>query len=217
MTSPTRTGGFDLDESSESAIEWVRQHARQVGIGAIVVAALAGVFWVVRTQNAGNEATASRQLVAAQRSVGAGNLPLAAADLRKLVDRYGSTRSGAEAQVLLAQVELQQGRTAEAMKVLDEIGSGGPHAASVHALRAAALEQTGKPAEAAEEYLKASRANALQGEAESLKADAARAYLVAGKKAEALKIWQEMASNPASVLYNEALLRVGELTAEPIR
>lgn len=217
MTSPTRTGGFDLDESSESAIEWVRQHARQVGIGAIVVAALAGVFWVVRTQNAGNEATASRQLVAAQRSVGAGNLPLAAADLRKLVDRYGSTRSGAEAQVLLAQVELQQGRTAEAMKVLDEIGSGGPHAASVHALRAAALEQTGKPAEAAEEYLKASRANELQGEAESLKADAARAYLVAGKKAEALKIWQEMASNPASVLYNEALLRVGELTAEPIR
>jgi predicted negative regulator of RcsB-dependent stress response len=214
MTSPTQTTGLDLDESSETAIEWIKQHGRQVGIGVIVAAALAGVFWVVRKQNEGNEATASRQLVAAQRSVGAGNLPLAAADLRKLVDRYGSTRSGAEAQVLLAQVELQQGKTTEAMKVLDEIGTSGPTAASVHALRAAALEQTGKPAEAAAEYLKAAAANQLQGEAESLKADAARAYLAAGKKDEALKIWKDMASNPSSVLYNEALLRVGELTAE---
>ena len=81
-------------------------------------------------------------------------------------------------------------------------------------MRAAAFEQTGKPAEAAAEYLKAAAANQLQGEAESLRADAARAWLAAGKKDEALKIWKEMASNPASVLYNEALLRVGELTAE---
>ncbi|MBC7894619.1 MAG: tetratricopeptide repeat protein [Cytophagaceae bacterium] len=217
MTSPTQTTGLDIDETSESAVEWLKQHGRQVGIGVIVVVALAGVFWVVRAQNAGNEATASRQLVAAQRSVGAGNLPLAAADLHKLVDRYGSTRSGTEAKVLLAQVELQQGKTTEAMKVLDEIGSGGPTAASVHALRAAALEQTGKPAEAAAEYLKAAAANQLQGEAESLRADAARAWVAAGKKDEALKIWRDMAGNPSSVLYNEALLRVGELTAEVVR
>ncbi|MCC6319549.1 MAG: tetratricopeptide repeat protein [Gemmatimonadaceae bacterium] len=214
MTSPTQTGGLDLDDAGATALEWAKTHSRQLGIGVIVVAALAGVLWVVRSQQEGNELTASRQLVAAQRSVGAGNLPLAAADLRKLVDRYGSTRAGREAQVLLAQVELQQGKTADALKVLDEMGSGGAQAGSMHALRAAALEQTGKPAEAAAEYLKASAATSLSGEAESLRADAARAYLAAGKKDEALRIWKDMAANPASVLYSEALLRVGELSAQ---
>jgi tetratricopeptide (TPR) repeat protein len=214
MTSSTRATGLDLDESTESALEWIRSHSRLVGIGAIVVAALAGVLWIVRSQNEANELAASRQLVAAQRSVGAGNLPLAATDLRKLTERYGGTRAGAEARVLLAQVLLQQGKPDEAIKLLADAGTSGPTAASVHALRGAALEQTGKPANAAAEYLRAAAVSPLKGEAESLKADAARAHLAAGQKAEALRIWQEMAANPASPLYNEALLRVGELTAE---
>jgi len=181
------------------------------------VVAVAGVLWIVRSQNESNELAASRQLVSAQRSVGAGNLPLASADLKKLADRYGSTRAGAEAKVLLAQVLLQQGKAPDALKLLDEIGTGGAHASSVHALRGAALEQSGKPAEAAEAYLKAAAANTLKGEAASLRADAARAFLAAGRKADALKIWQEMASDPSSVLYNEAVLRVGELTAEVLK
>lgn len=207
---------LDLDESAESAIDWIKSHGRQLGIGGIIVAALVGILWVVRNQNETNEAAASRQLSSAQRSVGAGNLPLAAADLRKVSDRYGSTRAGAEAKLLLAQVFLQQGKTADAIQLLDGIG-GGTVESSVHALRGAALEQANKPAEAAEEYLKASRANVLAGEAESLKSDAARALLAAGRKVEALKIWQEIAANPSSVLYNEALLRVGELTAEAVK
>lgn len=214
MTSSTQVPELEIDDSAESAIDWVKAHARQVGVGAIALAALAGVLWIVRNQNEGNETAASRQLVSAQRSVGAGNLPLASADLRKLADRYGSTRAGTEAKVLLAQVLLQQNKAPDALKLLDEIGTGGTTAASVHGLKAAALEQTGKPAEAAEEYLKAAAANPLKGEAESLKADAARAYVAAGRKADALKIWQEMAANPASVLYNEAMLRVGELMAQ---
>ena len=217
MTSPSRTSGLDLDESTESILDWVRGHSRIVGIAAVVVAAAAGVWWIVRSQNEANEVAASRQLVAAQRSVGAGNLPLAAADLRKLTERYGSTRAGAEARVLLAQVLLQQGKPDEAIKLLAGGGPDGPMASSVHALRAAALEQTGKPAEAAAEYLLAAGSSPLKGEAESLKADAARAWLAAGRKADALRIWQDIAANPASVLYNEALLRVGELTAEAQR
>jgi predicted negative regulator of RcsB-dependent stress response len=214
MTSPTRTSGLDLDDSTESLIDWVRAHGKQLGFGALGVAAVAAVLWVVRAQNAKNEATASQQLTSAQRSVGSGNLPLAAADLKKLGDRYGSTRAGRDAKVLLAQVLLQQGKAKEAIDLLGEIGTSGVTASSVHALRAGALEQTGKPAEAAAAYLEAARTTVIKSEGESFKADAARAYLAAGNRAEALKIWKEIASNPSSVLFNEAQLRIGELSVE---
>ena len=68
-------------------------------------------------------------------------------------------------------------------------------------------------AAAAAEYLKASETTQLQSERESLKADAARAYVAAGKSDEALKLWRAMADDEASSLNAEAKLRVGELSA----
>ena len=44
----------------------------------------------------------------------------------------------------------------------------------------------------AAEYLKASEASKLPSERESYKADAARSFALAGKKDDALKIWQAM-------------------------
>jgi tetratricopeptide (TPR) repeat protein len=214
MTGPSTTPTLDLDDHTENAFEWMKAHTRQIGFGALGVAAVAGILWVVRAQNERSEMTASQQLVAAQRSVGSGNLPLAAADLKKIAQQYGSTRAGTDATVLLGQVLLQQGKPEEALKELEAVGTSGPTASSVHALRGAGLEQSGKFAEAAAAYLKASASSILAAEAESFKSDAARAWIAAGKRDEALKIWQAIASNPASVLYNEALLRVGELSAK---
>lgn len=194
-------------------MDWVRAHARQLGIGAIAVAAVVAGTWVVTRSNATKAAGASRALSEAQRSVASGNLPLAAADLQKLVQRYGSTRAGVQARLLLAQVHFQQGKVDEGLKLLDETGSAGVLQASLHALRAAGLEQAGKPAEAAAEYMKASEKSELPSERESFKSDAARAYLAAGKKEEALKIWQAIADDQASPLNGEARLRVGEIGA----
>jgi tetratricopeptide (TPR) repeat protein len=213
MTSRKSGSSLDLDESTESALEWVRGHAKQVGIGAMAAATIVVVALLVRSSNRTKEINAGRALADAQRSVATDNLPLAAADLQKLSQRYGSTRAGTEAKVLLAQVMLQQGKPAEAVTVLDGVGAAGPLTASVHALKAAALEQTGKPEQAAAEYVKAGDATPLLPEAESFRADAARAFLKAGKKEEALKIWQRMAADPGSPLYGEAQLRIGELTA----
>lgn len=194
-------------------MEWVQSHGRQLGIGAIVVVALAAGSWVVSRSNDTKAAGASRALSEAQRSMASGNLALAAADLQKVVSRYGSTTAGTQARLLLAQVQFQQGKVADGMKVLDEVGSAGAMQASLHALRGAGLEQSGKPAEAAAEYLKASTASTLPSERESYKADAARAYVTAGKKDEALKIWEAIAADEASPLNGEARLRVGELSA----
>jgi len=217
MTPSQKTTNLGLDDSAENLADWVRAHGRQVGMGALAVVAIAAVLYFVRASNETKELAASRALTEAQRSVGSGNLPLAAADLQKLADRYGSTRAGKEGRILLAQVQLQQGKVAEAMQTLDAVGSAGVLQSSVHALRGAALEQSGKPAEAAAEYLKASSTAQLKAEAESFKADAARAYLTAGNRAEALKIWEAIATDASSVLYNEAQLRIGELTASAVK
>jgi len=217
MTPSQKTTNLGLDDSAENLADWVRAHGRQVGMGALAVVAIAAVLYFVRASNETKELAASRALTEAQRSVGSGNLPLAAADLQKLSDRYGSTRAGKEGRILLAQVQLQQGKVAEAMQTLDAVGSAGVLQSSVHALRGAALEQSGKPAEAAAEYLKASSTAQLKAEAESFKADASRAYLTAGNRAEALKIWEAIATDASSVLYNEAQLRIGELTASAVK
>jgi len=194
-------------------MDWLQAHGRQVGIGAIVVAAIVAGTWVFSRSNATKAAGASRALGDAQRSVASGNLPLAAADLKKLVQRYGSTPAGTQARLLLAQVNFQQGKVAEGLKILDEIGSAGALQPSLHALRAGGLEQSGKPAEAAAEYLKASEASKLPSERETYKADAARSFALAGKKEDALKLWQSMADDQSSPLNGEARLRVGELGA----
>lgn len=217
MTPSQKPPALGFDDAGENLGDWLRTHSRQVSIGAIAVVAIAAVLYFVRQSNETKELTASRSLVEAQRSIGSGNLPLAAADLQKLADRYGSTRAGKEGRILLAQVQLQQGKVSEALQTLDAVGSAGVLQSSVHALRGAALEQNGKPAEAAAEYLKAASTAQLKAEGESYKADAARAYLVAGNRAEALKIWEGIAADASSVLYNEAQLRIGELTASAVK
>ncbi len=194
-------------------MDWIQTHIREVGIGAIVVAAIVAGTWVVSSSNATKSAAASQALGEAQRSVASGNLPLAAADLQKVVQRYGSTKAGTQAKLLLAQVLFDQGKVDEGLKMIDEVGSAGALQPSLHGLRAAGLEQAGKPGDAAAEYLKAAQATSMPSERESYRSDAARAYLAAGKKDEALKIWKDIAADPSSTLNSEARLRVGELTA----
>lgn len=194
-------------------MDWARIHGRKIGLAVIVLAVIVAGTLLVRSSNEKKEMSASRALADAQRSVMSGNLPLAAADLQKLVQQYGDTRAGTEGRLLLAQVYFQQEKVAEGMKVLDETDASGPFRASLHALRAAGLEESAKPAEAAAEYLKASEAAQLASERESYRADAARAYLAANRKDEAIKIWQAMADDPTSALNAEAKLRLGELTA----
>ncbi|MBK6488057.1 MAG: tetratricopeptide repeat protein [Gemmatimonadetes bacterium] len=213
MTKTGEAARPQLDESADSFMEWAQANARSLGIGAIVIAALGAGTWVVSRSNETKALAASRALAESQRSVASGNLPLAAADLQKVVQRYGSTNAGVQAKLLLAQVLFQQEKVDEGLKLLDETGKAGALQSSLHGLRAGGLEQAGKPAEAAAEYLKASQSTSLSSERESYKADAARALVAAGKKDEALKIWQAMADDQASPLNSEARLRVGELSA----
>jgi predicted negative regulator of RcsB-dependent stress response len=202
--------------AGESIIEWARANANRIGIGAIVIVAVAAVAFLWRASAEKKELRASEALAAAQMVVQSGNAALAQSDLQALLRRYGGTSAGVQARLLLAQVHFGQGKIAEGLSELNAISSPGLYAASVHALRGAGLEQSGKPAEAAPEYEKAAGAATTDGAKAAYQADAARAYMAAGNTAAATKIWETIATDDTNPMAGEAKVRLGELRTKPI-
>ena len=90
------------------------------------------------------------------------------------------------------------------------------HAQVRDLLRAAGLEQAGKAAEAAPEYEKASESAPTPLSRAAYRSDAARAYLAAGNRDAARRIWESVAADDSSPLAGEARVRIGELNAKPI-
>ncbi|MBV6520972.1 MAG: hypothetical protein MNPFHGCM_01092 [Gemmatimonadaceae bacterium] len=208
---------LDFDEHAENLAEWLKAHTRQVSLATIGVAVLvaAGLLWRSSAQK--KEANAGRSLAEAQRSFMAGNLALAQSDLQKLVQRYGGTMAGDQGRLLLAQVFFDENKVDEGLKALEGVSASGPFKASLHAIRAAGLEQGGKLAEASAEYLKAADAAATDSDRGQYRSDAARTLAAAGKRDEALKIWKAMADDETNPFSAEAKLRVGELSAVPAK
>ena len=208
---------MELDDHADNLVEWLKANQRQaslIGIAVVVIVA-GGMLW--RSSSDKKELNAGRSLAEAQRSFSAGNLALAQSDLQKLVQRYDGTVASDQGRLLLAQVYYDEGKVAEGLKALDGMNASGPFKASLHGIRAAGLEQSGKSAEAGAEYLKAADASVTDSDKGQYRSDAARALNLAGKKDEALKIWREMAADENSPFGAEAKLRIGELTAVPAK
>lgn len=206
-----------VDEGkTESFIEWARANSSRLSIGGIVVLAVAAIGLLWRASADKREVRASQALAAAQSVVQSGNAALAQSDLQALLRRYGGTTAAIQARLLLAQVHFGQGKVEDGLKELDAIGSPGLYAASVHGLRAAGLEQSGKPAEAAAEYERAAAATSTALGKAAYQSDAAKAYLAAGNAQAATRIWEAIAGDDTNPLAGEARVRLGELKAKPI-
>jgi predicted negative regulator of RcsB-dependent stress response len=204
------------EDKTESLLDWVRANSSRIALGGIIVLAVAAVGLLWRASAEKKEIRASEALASAQNVALSGNAALAQSDLQALLRRYGGTTAGVQARLLLAQVHFGQGKVEDGLKELDAITSPGIFAASLHGLRAAGLEQAGKPAEAAAEYEKAAtEADTDFGKA-SYQADAARAYLAAGDADAAKRIWESIAADDTNPLAGEAKVRLGELNAKPI-
>jgi predicted negative regulator of RcsB-dependent stress response len=203
-------------DAGESMLEWARANSSKLSVAGIVVIAVAAIAMLWRASADKKEVRASQALASAQAVVQSGNAALAQSDLQALLRRYSGTTAALQARLLLAQVHFGQGKVDEGLKELDAIGSGGPYAASVHGLKAAGLEQAGKPAEAAAQYEQAAAAATTSLTKAAYKSDAARAYLAAGNANEAKRIWESIAADDSSPLAGEAKVRLGELNAKPI-
>lgn len=205
-TEPTRTQSF---------AEWLQQYSRAVTIVAILLV-LGGLgYWYYQRSAEIRRANAERALGQAKQSLSAGNPALAQSDLQKLATRYKGTPAGAQAAMLLAQLDFDQGKFPDGLKALEPYQSSrasGPLLAAVWSLAGDGQMGSGKPADAAASYRKAADATSYPGEKAMYMTRAARALMLAGKDAEAKDIWQKLVDDPAAeAVHTEAEVRLGEL------
>jgi predicted negative regulator of RcsB-dependent stress response len=209
-TEPTKTQSF---------AEWIAANSRIVGVGAVLVAVAAVGYWYYLRSAEIKRLNAERGLNQAKQSMSAGNAALAESDLQKVAIRYKGTIAGAQAAMLLAQLDFDRGKYAEGLKVLEPYQAAtaaGANLAAVWSLTGDGQLAAGKPDDAANSYRKAAEAVSLPGESAIYLSKSARALMLAGKDAEALKIWEKLATDPNALpVRNEALVRVGELSAKP--
>lgn len=198
---------------------WAQKNMRTVLIGlAVIVAAAVGIWLYLATQ-ANREQRASTELSRASAAVAAGNYALAETDLARLVNQYASTDAGKQAVLLLSEALYGQGKYQEGIDRLQQhVGSAPEYLRGAFlAQLAAGYEGLGNFAEAAATYERAAASARFEAEKAQLRADAARAYTLAGNTAKAIEIWEAEAGNENSPVVGEARVRLGELTARPAR
>ena len=218
MTHPISDGDQTAAQpKAESFVDWFHINSRMISIGAIVVVGIAFGVWFVQRTALNETISANKQLLTAKQSLNSGNAPLAEADLRKVVGKYADKPAGTEAGLLLAQLKLDKGDYQGAVTDLKSLSGkvpGGPSAAAIRGLLGDAIEQLGKPADAAAEYETAAALAAGPNEKGFWMGKAGRAFLESGKTGEGRRIFEDLAAqhdNEASA--TEARIRLGEITA----
>ncbi len=203
------------DDALENAIDWIRLNTKTIGIAAVVIAAAVAGWMLYQDSEVNKENAAGKAYFEAQRSVAAGNLPLAQADLEKMLPRYHGTTSGTLAAILLAQVNYQGSKFAEGVKILEaaQVSAPGQLAAAVQSMIASGLVDQKKYADGAKAYVKAAELAAPGSEREGFQVEAARAWQLANNPTEALKLYKAIVENQESVHGAEARVRIGEIEA----
>ncbi|HEX9165127.1 MAG TPA: hypothetical protein VF862_04415, partial [Gemmatimonadales bacterium] len=141
--------------TEERLAAWLHSNRTAVGIGAGAIALVVIVTWFMATATQRKENFARVQLEQAWGAADAGNAPLAAAELQKVVDNYAGTDAAFEARLSLNETRLSAGQSQLAADDLTAfVASGPPRAvlAQANVLLGAAYENLGKGAEAAAAY-----------------------------------------------------------------
>jgi predicted negative regulator of RcsB-dependent stress response len=218
MTTPNtqvRSGA----SSEESFTDWLTLHKREVTWAVIALALLVGSLWFYRRSQALKSQRAESAYFQARRSAAAGNIPLAISDFKRVAARYPGTLAGTQATLSLAQALYEQKKFKEGIDALK--GAEGKAAedftASVHALEAQGYSELQNFAAAADQFKLAASASKFPAEKAQYQSSAARAYMAAGKTAEAKAIWTELAKDETSPEAAEARVRLGEVSAQPMK
>ena len=201
------------DDPIESVSTWFQVNSKPIlmAVGGAAVATAAVMLY--RGSTASTREKASAALYEAQTPYVQGKLPEAEKALGTVVTRFGSTAAGQQAAVLLAQVQFDQNKVDEGIKTLEKaVGSSSAEfKSSIEGLIAAGYEQKKDFVKAAEHYAKAASASPFKSEKYNQQANQARSLMTAGKDADALKIWEELAKLDGEPIQQEASVRIGEL------
>jgi predicted negative regulator of RcsB-dependent stress response len=219
MTAPNTQARKKYGADEESIAEWMRDHTRELTWGLIGLAAIVGGAWFYERSQAIKSQRAETAYFQARQAVEAGNLPLGISDLQKVVTRYEGTAAGAQAALTLAQALYDQGKFKEGIDALKKAEGKAPSEfrASVHVLQAAGYEGLKDFAHAAEQFRAASDATQFPADKADYLSSAARDYHAAGNTKAAIGIWQDLLKNENPSVAGEARVRLGELTAKPMK
>ena len=129
---------------------------------------------------------------------------------------YRGTDAATEAVITLNQVRMVNGQSELAAVGLRDFLAKKPpqkYLAPAYALLGTALENSKRPAEAAEAFVNASKSADLDYLKARYLIDAGRAYRATGKTAEAQAVYREVIQkHPKSSSFTEAQVRLAELT-----
>jgi predicted negative regulator of RcsB-dependent stress response len=174
--------------------EWTRRNVTLVAtIGVVLILLVGGLLWY-RTDRARRNDAAAVAFLPVEQSVLGGDPTVAARELDLFIQRHGSSHYGDEARVLLAQVQLRAGRTAEAIEAVQSVAADidsplGPQAAQ---LLAAAQEVAGQRAEAIQTYLRVADQSENRFHQEAALLGAARLQEEAGEFAAAAESYRRL-------------------------
>lgn len=217
MAQATRssTGPVGLsDDPIENVSAWFQVNQKPILAGIGIVAISAAAIFGYRWMDANKRTEANNELYRATAPLSEGRLPEAQTALEKVVKRFGGTASGTQAALLLAQVMFEQKKYAEGISALEQAkgSAGSAYATSIEALVAVGYESQGKYDLAAEHYGKAAAAAKFPVDRGANQAQQARTLTLAGKTAEARKLWEDLVKQEDLPFAQEAQVRLGELT-----
>ncbi|MFN2565950.1 MAG: tetratricopeptide repeat protein, partial [Gemmatimonadaceae bacterium] len=184
-------------DRGETLLDWLRIRTRYLTIGAAVVLATGLGYWFYIRSAQIKSQRAEQSLAQAKQAVGQGNAALAQSDLQTVIRRYGNTRAGVEAALLLAELHYGRGeyqKGIDALRGVVDKSAAEPSVAKIHALIGDGQAQLGKPDDAAQAYQRAADQARFDGARAFYMARKARVLMAAGNTAEARKIWQELAT-----------------------
>jgi predicted negative regulator of RcsB-dependent stress response len=219
MTTPNIPARQRYGSDQESMGDWLMLHRRAVTWALLALAAILAGFWFYQRSQAIKAQRAETAYFQARQSAASGNLPLAISDLEKVVSRYEGTRAGTQAAISLAEAQFEQRKFKEGIATLKKVEAKAPgdFRPSIHVLQAAGYEELKDFVPAAEQYNLAAKATIFPADKAKYQAAAARDYMAAGKTEEAKRIWTELAKDESRPEAAEARVRLGELTAKPMK
>ena len=219
MTTPNIPARQRYGSDDESICDWVLLHKREVSWAVLALAVILAGFWFYQRSQAIKSQRAEAAYFQARQSAAAGNLPLAVSDLQKVVTRYEGTRAGTQAAISLAEALFDQKKFKEGIATLKKVEAKAPDdfRPSIHVLEAAGYEEVKDFVAAAEQYDLAAKATPFPVDKAKYQAGAARDYMAAGKTDAAKRIWTELAKDETTPEAAEARVRLGELTAKPMK
>jgi tetratricopeptide (TPR) repeat protein len=190
------------------------QRTLAIVLGVAAVIALGA--WMVVSSARRKEEFGNRALLSARSAAEQGNLPLAATEFQKIIDTYRGTDAAQAAVIGLNQVRMINSQTDLAAVSLREFLASNPDpgfAAPAHGMLGAALENAGRPADAAAAYQRASEVATVDYLKAEYLINAGRALVAAGKPAEAEAAYRAVITRfPETGALTEAKVRLSELT-----